>query len=588
MLAKRGIGFKIGLGFAMVVLIAIGLGGLAVYNMSRVGKISQKLADESMPAITIANNIERAAHMTLFEARGDNYTAEQGFLEKTRQHLEEVKKALAEGEEHTKQYNDSDEMKKMAQDLATAQKNIAEYETLFNKTVEKNKEMAAAKEELDKAAAAYMKNCYQYLENQMKSLHEEIALVNSASDAQADKAGESGGEKKITSEALAERVSKIAICNDIIDLGNAARLAVWKAMASRQIGELVKVKEKFGEIAAKIDELKKITRQEKNLKQLDEICAAAAVYEKAMIAYHDHYLEREELNKARLELAMAVIKAAQDIAMHGVDDTKGSADFAKASLARASSIMVIGLAIGAAVAIALAFFITIGITRPVNRVIESLTRASDQVASAANQVSSASQSMAEGASEQASSLEETSASLEEMSSMTKQNADNARAANSMAQEVRNVVTKGREAMSRMTNAIQKIKTSSDQTAKIVKTIDEIAFQTNLLALNAAVEAARAGEAGKGFAVVAEEVRNLAQRSAEAAKNTANLIEEAVKNAEGGVGVSRELEEALGQIAEAANKVTQVSGEVAAASDEQAKGIEQVNTAVSQMDRVTQA
>jgi methyl-accepting chemotaxis protein len=221
-------------------------------------------------------------------------------------------------------------------------------------------------------------------------------------------------------------------------------------------------------------------------------------------------------------------------------------------------------------------------------VIEGMTQGSEQVASASNQVSQSSQAMAEGASEQASSLEEISSSLEEMASMTRQNADNAKQANGMSDEAREAAEKGLNAMDRMSSAIGDIKKSSDETAKIIKTIDQIAMQTNLLALNAAVEAARAGEAGKGFAVVAEEVRNLAQRSAEAAKNTSSLIEESQKNADNGVAVSSEVGEILKQITDGVQKVTNLIGEVSAASNEQAQGIEQVNTAVAQMDKVTQS
>ena len=240
------------------------------------------------------------------------------------------------------------------------------------------------------------------------------------------------------------------------------------------------------------------------------------------------------------------------------------------------------------VGVVLAYFISRGIIRALKRIIEGLTNGADQVSAASDQVSQSSQSLAEGASEQASSLEETSASLEEMASMTRQNADNAGQANTMATEARGHAEKGRDAMARMSDAIGRIKTSSDETAKIIKTIDEIAFQTNLLALNAAVEAARAGDAGKGFAVVAEEVRNLAQRSAEAARSTSELIEESQQNADNGVTVSQEVGDILEQIVEGVDKVTQLVGEVSAASNEQAQGVDQVNTAVAQMDQVTQS
>ncbi len=174
-----------------------------------------------------------------------------------------------------------------------------------------------------------------------------------------------------------------------------------------------------------------------------------------------------------------------------------------------------------------------------------------------------------------------------MASMTKQNADNAQQANGLSSEARKSAGMGTEAVSRMNTAIQQIQKSSDETAKIIKVIDEIAFQTNLLALNAAVEAARAGEAGKGFAVVAEEVRNLAMRSAEAAKNTANMIQESVKNAKNGVDIASEVTKVLDEIVLNVGKTTDLVSEIAAASQEQAQGIDQVNTAVTQMDKVTQ-
>jgi len=210
-----------------------------------------------------------------------------------------------------------------------------------------------------------------------------------------------------------------------------------------------------------------------------------------------------------------------------------------------------------------------------------------QVAGASGQISSGSQSLAQGANEQASSLEEVSASLEEMAGSTRQNADNAMTAKQLAAQADANARTGIAAMTRMSESIQRIKAGSDQTAKIIKTIDEIAMQTNLLALNAAVEAARAGEAGRGFAVVAEEVRNLAQRSAQAAKNTAEMIGESVKNAEEGVKISVEVAGSFDLIANGSKKVNDLIGEIASASKEQSVGIKEINDAVGQMDKVTQ-
>lgn len=234
-----------------------------------------------------------------------------------------------------------------------------------------------------------------------------------------------------------------------------------------------------------------------------------------------------------------------------------------------------------------ACFIARSIAGPIQRVSRGLVESTGRVASVAAQVSGSSQVIAEGASAQAAAIEETSASLEEMASMTKQNAGSSGQADGWMKQVREFVGRATDSMDKLGASMDAIRKASEESQKIVKTIDEIAFQTNLLALNAAVEAARAGEAGAGFAVVAEEVRNLAMRAAESAHTTANLMEGTVKKVKDGTGLMSGTREAFGQVAESAGKVAELLAEIAAASREQSQGIDQVNKAVGDVDKVTQ-
>jgi methyl-accepting chemotaxis protein len=244
--------------------------------------------------------------------------------------------------------------------------------------------------------------------------------------------------------------------------------------------------------------------------------------------------------------------------------------------------------IGIAASLALGIFLSLSICRSLTRVSDSLSEGSEQVTSASTQLSATAQGMAEGSSEQAASLEETSSAMEEMSAMTRQNAENAGQAKSLAGQAGSSVDKANASMQQMVKKMGEISSKGEETGKIIKTIDEIAFQTNLLALNAAVEAARAGEAGAGFAVVADEVRNLAQRAAASAKTTSELIEGTIKNINEGMSLVESTNSDFQDVAQAVRKVNELVGEISAASSEQARGITEVSSAISQMDKVTQS
>jgi methyl-accepting chemotaxis protein len=253
------------------------------------------------------------------------------------------------------------------------------------------------------------------------------------------------------------------------------------------------------------------------------------------------------------------------------------------------NILIIGatVLVGLALSVLALTFIIRSITRPLNRVIEAMSEGSEQVAAAATQVSSASQSLAQGATQQAASLEETSASMEEMASLTRTNAGNAHEADVLVEKTSRGVETATSSMTELTASMQEVSAASQETAKIIKTIDEIAFQTNLLALNAAVEAARAGEAGAGFAVVADEVRALALRAAQAAKNTATMIEATVSKVKEGSDLVSKTAAAFSEVAGGTGKVKDLVAEIAAGSAEQVQGVDEINKTVLEMNNVTQ-
>jgi methyl-accepting chemotaxis protein len=349
-----------------------------------------------------------------------------------------------------------------------------------------------------------------------------------------------------------------------------------------------------GEIKKVLDNYEKTIARTEDRDQFNKLMAARDAYmnERGQVlelSQNSKDAEAQGLNKTTLRpLYAAYLKECDGLFEENSKFGDRSAAASEKAMSLANTMTMVLTIIGISLGVIFSIIIVKGISRVLNNVAGSLDDGSNQVVSAAGQVSASSQTLAEGASEQAASLEETSSSLEEMSSMTKRNAENALKANDLAKQARSAADTGASDMQAMSAAMEAIKVSSNDIAKIIKTIDEIAFQTNILALNAAVEAARAGEAGMGFAVVADEVRNLAQRSAQAAKETANKIEGAIGKSAQGVEISNKVAQRLNEIVTKIRQVDELVSEVAGASREQTQGITQVNTAVGQMDKVTQS
>ncbi len=545
MFEKMKLGTKIAGGYAAVLMVTSLVTAFTLYEVNLQTAAAERVAQEVAPQVQIASEIERNTLTAMKDIKAYEATLDPQLLESGLKSLEKTDAAIALGQEHGRKFKS---VTVFAGAIDKVSGLLKDYRVLITKTKENAAELLAGRAAMNAAAAKFTE--------------------------EADKLNRAKPDWMAVDEAML--------------MGTEARLLAWKAQANGEPKELDAALAKLTALDQHLEKMRAGGRGDDVGRGIDEMKTAASAYTAQVRVVQGAMTEFETLGRQRAAAANLVVEGAKAVNVTGIDTTTSEAKNVADALLGVRTVVAIGLLIAIAIGVSLAVFITRGITVPVNRIISGLSASGEQVASASSQVSSSSQQLANGASQQASNLEEVSSSLEEVTSMTRQNADNARKANGKAKDASEAASRGATSMERMNDAMMKIRSSASETAKIVKTIDEIAFQTNLLALNAAVEAARAGEAGKGFAVVAEEVRNLAMRSAEAAKTTASLIEESQRNAESGATVSEQVNGILREIVGAANQVTSLVADVATASEQQTSGVTQINTAVSQMDRITQS
>ncbi len=588
------LGKKIAAGFGALLLLTVLLGGLAIWRMNAVRGGTADLSAMYVPAIRLALEIQGEVLNSMRELRAYGYTGDAKEYDGGMEYLAQADKSAARADELLRRYP---QLALLRERLPVLKGAVEEFRAASMETRDRIAAAGQARAAIDEASAAFKDTVYSLCADEQKALQQEIAAATPPA-------------------RLQERLAKLDIMVDLRTVRGQLDALGMKAQLARSPAALDDAPPLFQSARDKLAALTPQLKSASESAQGTTLEASLDKYEAAFGLLRDALGQMADIQARRIAAGKAAAAAAQDLAdgVSGkiVDAAGGNA----VDLGTASLTLLIGLAVAVVLGVVLSLGITRAVTTPIRLLIDRLAGGSDQTGAAAGQVAVASQALAQGASEQAAALEQTSAALEEMSGMSRQNSDSSRDAQERTQTALRVVETGVGEMRRMESVVAEMKGASDAMAasmsgikegaagigKIIRTIDEIAFQTNILALNAAVEAARAGEAGAGFAVVADEVRSLAHRSAEAAKETAGLIEASIAKSDQGVAVTGQVLAHLGGLSTSASamgtrlqeilaKVREVddfSARIARASSEQSKGVSQINDALTNMDKVTQA